>query len=93
MVKRVVSGLFAALWAYWAYAGFDFTQHAARRRVPGYPSAGQWHFYVSFSGTMLLFGVVVALLPKRLPTALYATLLVLEIVPAIPFLLVYGGGV
>jgi len=42
---------------------------------------------------MLLFGAVIVLLPKRLPTAPYASLLVLEIVPVIPYLLVYGGGV
>jgi hypothetical protein len=32
-------------------------------------------------------------LSKRVPRALYVGLLILEIVPILPFLMVYGGGV
>jgi hypothetical protein len=92
MGRRIVSGLFAALWGYLAYVGFGLTEKVVARRVPGYPSAGQWHFYVLFPAAMLLLGAAIALLPRRLPTTLYVGLLTIEIMPVIPFLLVYGGG-
>ena len=92
MGRRIVSGLFAALWGYLAYIGFGLTENVVARRVPGYPSAGQWHFYVFFPAAMLLLGAAVALFPKRLPAALFAGLVAVEILPIIPFLLVYGGG-
>lgn len=92
MRRRIVSGLFAALWGYLAYIGFRLAENVAARRIPGYPSAGQWRRYVFFPTAMLLFGTVVVLLPKRWPTALYACLLAIEIVPVIPFLVIYGGG-
>ncbi len=42
---------------------------------------------------MTLLGIGLIVFSKRAPTALYVGLLIVEIVPILPFLMIYGGGV
>ncbi len=93
MAKRIVAAVFGLFWAYCAYVGFDLVSHVAKRGVPGYPNAGQWGLYVVLPTVMLLLSIGLVLLSKRAPRALYIGLLVIEIIPILPFLMVYGGGV
>lgn len=93
MAKRIVATVFALFWGYCAYVGFDLVSNVAKRGVQGYPNSGQWGLYVAFPMAMLLLSIGLVVLSKRAPRALYVGLLVIEIVPIVPFLMVYGGGV
>jgi hypothetical protein len=93
MAKRIITAVFALFWGYCAYVGFDLVSNVAKRGVPGYPNSGQWGLYVVFPTAMLLLSIALVVLSKRVPRALYVGLLILEIVPILPFLMVYGGGV
>jgi len=42
---------------------------------------------------MLLFSAGIAIFANRIRTGLYAGAIALELMPILPFLLVYGGGV
>ncbi|MBS0416304.1 MAG: hypothetical protein JSR66_01235 [Proteobacteria bacterium] len=35
------------------YVGYDLITGVTERHVPGYPNAGQWHYYVHFPLIML----------------------------------------
>ena len=93
MAKHLVAALCALFWGFCAYVGFDLVSNVATRAVPGYPNSGQWTLYVIFPTTMLLIGIGLLVFAKRMPRALYVGLLIVEIVPALPFLMRYGGGV
>jgi hypothetical protein len=90
--RRIAASLTTVLWAYLTYVGYDLVTGVARRHVPSYPSAGQWHYYVHFPLIMLLISAALLLLARKLPLALFVTLWALQIVLFIPFLLGYGGG-
>jgi hypothetical protein len=93
MFKRIVAAIFALFWGYFAYVGFDLVSDVAKRGVPGYPNSGQCGLYVAFPTAMLLLSIGLIVYSKRAPRALYVALLIVEIVPILPFLMVYGGGV
>jgi hypothetical protein len=93
MKRRIAASMTTLLWAFFTYTGYSLVSGVAQRHVPGYPSAGQWHYYVLFPLTMLLVSVGLLLLARKLPVALVVTLWVLQIVVFIPFFLGYTGGV
>jgi hypothetical protein len=93
VAKRIVAAIFALFWGYWAYVGFDLVSNVAKRGVPGYPNWEQWGLYVAFPTAMLLLGIGLTVFSKKAPRALYFSLLIVEIVPILPLLMVYGGGV
>ena len=93
MAKRIVATVFALFWGFCVYVGFNLVSNVAKRAVPGYPSAGQWELYVVFPAVMTLLGLGLVIFSKRAPMGLYAGLLVVEVVPILPFLVVYGGGI
>jgi len=63
-----------------------------RQHAPGYPNAGQWHYYVHFPLIMLFYSVGLLFLAKKLPTRAFVALWVLQIVVFIPFFLGYRAG-
>jgi hypothetical protein len=93
VAKRIVAAVCAAFWAFCGYIGFDLVSNVAKRTVPGYPNAAQWELYVVFPVAMMLLGFGLVVFSKRTPMALYVGLLIVEIVPILPFLVIYGGGV
>jgi hypothetical protein len=93
MKRRIAACLTALLWAFFTYLGYHLTQGVAQRHVPGYPNAGQWHYYVHFPLAMFLLSVGLMLLAKRLLLPLFIGLWVLQLIVFIPFFLGYTGGV
>jgi hypothetical protein len=92
MKRRIAALLSTLLWALFAYIGYDAILGVARQHAPGYPNAGQWHYYVHFPLIMLFYSVGILFLAKRLPTGVFVALWVLQIVVFIPFFLGYTGG-
>jgi hypothetical protein len=92
MKRRIAAALTTVLWAYFSFVGYDLVTVSAQRHVPGYPTAGQWHYYVHFPLIMLLVSTGLLLLAGRLPRALFVTLWGLQVVLFIPFFLAYTGG-
>ena len=93
MKRRVIASVTALLWALWAALGYHLTASVVQQHAPGYPSAGQWHYYVWFPAAMLLMNLGLLVVARRLPVALFATALVLQIIVFIPFFLGYTGGI
>jgi hypothetical protein len=93
MKRRIAAALTTVLWAFFTYVGYDLVTGVAERHVPGYPNAGQWHYYVHFPLIMLLVSTGLLLLATKQPLAVFVTLWVLQIVLFIPFCLVYSGGI
>lgn len=93
MARRIVAVMLALFWAICGSVGFELLSHLAQRGVPGFPKAGQWDLYVIVPAAMMLFGVVLAIVAKRVSTVLYVALLIVEAVPILPLLVIYGGGV
>jgi hypothetical protein len=92
MKRRIAAALTTVLWAFFTYVGYGLVAGVAQRHVPGYPTAGQWHYYVHFPLIMLLVSTGLLLLAGRLPRALFVTLWGLQVVLFIPFFLAYTGG-
>ena len=93
MAKRIAAALCALFWGYFGYVGFHLVSNVERRGVPGYPNAGQWELYVAVPTAMALLGIVLVVVSKKAPMALYVVVLGIEIVAIPPFLFMYGGGV
>ena len=92
MKRGIAAALSTLLWGFFVYLGYDLTKGVIRQHVPGYPNAGQWHYYVHFPVFMLFYSVGLLFLAKRLPPRVFVTLWVLQIVVFIPFFLGSGGG-
>jgi hypothetical protein len=92
MKRRIAAALTTALWAFFTYVGYDLVTGVAQRHVPGYPNAGQWHYYVHFPLIMLLVSTGLLLLARKLPRALFVNLWGFQIVLFLPFLFAYTGG-
>ncbi len=93
MKRRIAASLTVLLWVSFTYLGYNLTTGVAQRQVRGYPSAGQWHYYVHFPLTMLFLSVGLLLLWKKLPPMVFVALWVLQLIVFIPFFLGYTGGV
>lgn len=72
--------------------GFDLISGVVQQHAPGYPNAGQWHYYVYFPLIMLILSVGSLLLARRLPGALFLTIWLLQLFIVLPFLFAYGSG-
>ena len=92
MKRRIAAALTTVLWAFFTYVGYDLVTGVVQRHVPGYPTAGQWHYYVHFPMIMLLVSTGLLLLARKLPQALFATFWGLQMVLFLPFLFAYTGG-
>ena len=92
MAKLVLAASCVLFWGYLAYVGFDLISGVARGVATGHANVGQWDFYVIFPAAMAVLGIVLVAISRKVPTALYVAVLVIEILPILPFLLVYGGG-
>jgi hypothetical protein len=92
MKRRIAALTTTLLWALFTYLGYDAMQGVARQHAPGYPNAGQWHYYVYFPIIMLFFGVALFLMARRLPSMLFRTLWGAQVVVFIVFFLGSGGG-
>jgi hypothetical protein len=93
MKRRIAALLTTLLWAFFAYIGYDGILGVVRQHAPGYPNAGQWHYYVHFPLIMLFYSVGLLFLAKRLSLGVLVALWVLQIIVFIPFFLGYTGGV
>jgi hypothetical protein len=93
MKRRVVASVTALLWALWAALGYHLTDGVVQQHAPGYPSPGQWHYYVYFPLAMVFMNLGLLVVGRRLPVALFVTVLVAEVIVFIPFFLGYTGGV
>jgi hypothetical protein len=92
MKCRLLACLFAVLWALWAALGYHLTAGVVNQHAPGYPSAGQWHYYVHFPLAMSLLDVGLIVAGARLPMAHFVTVLGLQMIVFAPFFLGYTGG-
>jgi hypothetical protein len=93
MKRRIAASLGCLLWALFTYLGYEGMASVTRQHAPGYPSAGQWHYYVYFPLTMLAVSAGLLLLARKLPQTLFVALWALQVAAFIPFFLGYTGGV
>jgi hypothetical protein len=93
MKRKIAASLTILLWAVFTYIGYDLTLGVARRHVPGFPNAGLWHYYVHFPLAILIISIALLLLARRLATAVFVAIWVLQLVALILFFLGYTGGV
>jgi hypothetical protein len=92
MKRRIAASLTTLLWAFFIYMGYDLTKGVALRHIPGYPSAGQMHYYVHFPLLMMFVSIGLLLLAKKLPETVFVVVWLLQIAVFIPFFLGYTGG-
>lgn len=93
MKRRVAASITTCIWGLFTYIGYELVVSLAERHVPGYPNAGQWHYYVHFPLIMLLVGMGLLLLAEKMPVPLFVTLWVLQSFVFVPFFLAYTGGI
>lgn len=93
MKRSVAAALATALWGLFTFLGYRLTAEVTQRHIPGYPNAGQWHYYVYFPAIMLLISIGVLLLARKLPFALFLTAWFMQLLVFVPFFLGYTGGV
>jgi hypothetical protein len=93
MKRRIAASFTSLLWGLFTYIGYNGASGVAERHVPGYPSAGQWQYYVYFPLIMLIISVGLLLLGRKMPVALFVTIWLLQIFIFLSFLLGYTGGV
>jgi len=93
MKRRIAASFTSLLWGFLTYMGYSGISGVVRQHVPGYPNAGQWHYYVYFPLIMLILSVGSLLLARLMPVALFVTMWLLQLFVVLPFLLAYGGGV
>jgi hypothetical protein len=93
MKRRIAASLNMFLWALFTCIGYGLVTDLAKRHVPGYPNADQWHYYVHFPLIMMLVSFGLLLLAKKLPLSLFVTLWGLQIAVFVPFFLAYTGGI
>ena len=82
----------ALLWAFFIFMGYGLIQGVDQRHIPGYPSAGQWHYYVHFPLIMMIFSIGLLLLAKKLPEMAFVVAWLLQLALFVPFFLGYTGG-
>jgi hypothetical protein len=92
VAKLVIAASCVLFWGYLAYVGFDVVSGAARRVATGHANVGQCDFYVIFPSAMTVLGIVLVATARKASTALYLGILAVEVLPILPFLAVYGGG-
>jgi TRAP-type C4-dicarboxylate transport system permease small subunit len=88
--RRIIASICVLFWGYSGYIGFSLVSEVARRT--SHVNAGQWDLYVLFPVGMTLLGIGLVAISRRVPTAAYMGLLIIEILPILPFLVMYGGG-
>jgi hypothetical protein len=93
MKRQIATSLTALLWGFLTYLGYVLIAGVAERHVPGYPSSGQWRYYVYFPLIMLAISVASLLTAKRLPRGVFITIWLLQLFVVLPFLFVYTGGI
>ena len=93
MKRRIAAALTILLWAFFTYVGYDGILGVIRQHAPGYPNAGQWHYYVHFPLAMLFLSVGLLLLARKMHLGLFIALWVLQLVLFVPFFFGYTGGV
>jgi hypothetical protein len=93
MKRRIAASFISLLWGFLTYMGYSVISGVVRQHAPGYPNAGQWHYYVYFPLIMLILSVGSLLLARLMPVALFVTMWLLQLFIVLPFLLAYGGGV
>jgi hypothetical protein len=92
MKRRIAASLSIVLWALFTYIGYNLLTESAKRQVPGYPNAGQRHYYLHFPLIMILISIALLMFAKKLPVGLFIALWLLQIFAFIPFFLGYTGG-
>jgi hypothetical protein len=92
MKRRTAASFSTLLWGFFTYIGYDLVSGVAKRHVPGYPNAGQWHYYVHFPLSMLVVSVGLLMLARKMPLWLFVSVWLLQIVLFLPFFLGYTGG-
>lgn len=91
--KRRVAAAFATLlWGYIAYAGYSLTEAVVQRMGHGYHDPVKWRDYFYFPLFMVLINVSLLSFVKRLPSAVFITLWVMQVVVLFVFAMFAGGG-
>jgi hypothetical protein len=88
MKRRIAAALSTLLWAFFTYIGYDGILGVIRQHAPGYPNAGQWHYYVHFPSAMLFLSVGLLLFARKMHIGLFialrpATRLVCPVLPGV----------
>lgn len=94
IAANIFSGLVLLLWTLLLRVGFSIIQGVVDQHVPGYPAAGQTHFWIGLPTTMLaviLVAVIVCNFIRRLPGPL-ALIAAASLLP-LPLYIFSGGGV
>lgn len=92
MKRRLIACLLAVAWGLWASLGYHLTAGVVLQHAPGYPSVGQWHYYVHFPLAMTLLNLGLIVVGRSLPLWLFLTVLGLQVMVFVPFFLGYTGG-
>ena len=92
MKRRIAATVSALIWGALLYLGISLTSNVVRQHVPGYPNAGQVHYYEWFPAFMLLLCILLAVVAKRTPKALFTALWFIQLLLLVLFLFGYTGG-
>jgi hypothetical protein len=93
MKRRIAASFTSLLWALLTYVGYSGMSGIVQQHARGYPSAGQWQYYVYFPLIMLILSVGSLIVARLMPVALFVTIWLLQLLVILPFLFGYGGGV
>ena len=77
----------------YALLGADLLVDLSVRAVPGYPNAGQFHFYVFFPCAMVLLNAVLVCLARWLYLWTRICAFSLQLLAFVVFCFLYNGGV
>jgi len=93
MKQRIAAALTLLLWGYLSYIGYKTISGVIEQHAPGYPTAGQWAYYVCFPLTMAIVSIGLMLLTRRMPIGLFVTIWLLQVSAIVPFVFGFAGGV
>ena len=93
--SKILAFLVTTLWALILLMGFGGINSVRQQHAPGFPSAGQIHFYIHIPAIMLALVVALWVLAARYPSIrIPAVFLIVLALLALPgYLLFYTGGI
>ncbi len=91
--RQIAAGIAVLIWAMFLYSGIKISLGAASQGMDGLPSHKQLALYILIPGAMVLCGLILALLGKRIPWWVFLIAYFVLIVALLPVFFLFGGGV
>ena len=91
--RQIAAGVAVFLWAALLYSGVKISSGAASQGVDGLPSREQLALYVWIPAAMVLCGLVLTVVGKRIAIWLFLPIYFVLIAALFPVFLLFGGGV